>query len=61
MPRIRTTTANRLTWFASHDSCAGTAFARKAGTNSSGAIGDEAGGQVLLGLLRDCCAWLVVA
>src|SRR6202140_1858260 len=35
MPRIRTTTANRLTWFANHDSCADTAFARKAGTNSS--------------------------
>jgi len=36
MPRIRTTTASRLTWSASHDSCTGTAFARKAGTNSSG-------------------------
>ena len=36
MPRIKTATANRLTWFASHDSCTGTAFARKAGTNSYG-------------------------
>src|ERR1019366_5435639 len=35
MPRIRTTIANRLTWFASHDSSTGKAFARKAGTNSS--------------------------
>src|SRR5467141_1842128 len=41
MPRIRTTTANRLTWSASHDSCGGTAFARKAGTNSSGVTDTE--------------------
>src|SRR5665811_484074 len=42
MPRIRTTIANRLTWFASHDSSTGKAFARKAGTNSSSIAAAEA-------------------
>src|ERR1035437_2450813 len=41
-PRIRTTIANRLTWFASHDSREGTAFRRKAGTNSSSIAAAEA-------------------
>jgi hypothetical protein len=35
-PGSAPTIASRLTWFASHDSCAGAEFARKAGTNSSG-------------------------
>jgi hypothetical protein len=36
-PRIRTTMANRLTWFAHHGSFTGAESARKAGTNSFGA------------------------
>src|SRR5208337_1467446 len=42
MPRIRTITVNRLTWFASHESDTGAAFARKAGTNSSATGAAEA-------------------
>ncbi len=60
IPKIKTEIASRLTWFASHDSCTGTAFARKAGTNSSsfcaGAVKAADSEAVLAGAAACSCS-----